>query len=31
LLDGAAPERFQSWWDLASPDVFSPPIAPITR
>jgi glutamate synthase domain-containing protein 2 len=31
LLDGTAPERFQRLWDLASADVFTPPVPQIVR
>jgi glutamate synthase domain-containing protein 2 len=31
FIDGTAPERFQTLWDVASPDVFSPPIPQMQR
>lgn len=31
LLEGTAPERFQRLWDIASPDMFSPPFPQLVR
>jgi len=31
LIEGTAPERFQRLWDMASPEVFSPPVPQIVR